>query len=66
MLQCGASLHSTELLADVHRPPQRRPESMAELPYSEPELIPQLKRDYEGAAQHGGQEAMDSCFRWAS
>eukprot|EP00887_Chlorella_sp_A99_P000365 scaffold13.g365.t1 len=36
-----------------------------ELPNTEPDLIAQCKRDYEAAAQHGGQEAMDACFRLA-
>ncbi|EFN52415.1 hypothetical protein CHLNCDRAFT_138900 [Chlorella variabilis] len=40
---------------------------MADLPYTEPELIQQCQKEYEEAAQHGGQEALDACFRlsWA-
>ncbi|KAL4424719.1 hypothetical protein ABPG77_000062 [Micractinium sp. CCAP 211/92] len=37
------------------------------LPLTEPELVQQCEREYEDAAQHGGQEALDACFRltWA-
>lgn len=38
-----------------------------DLPVTEPELVQQCEREYEAAAQHGGQEALDACFRlsWA-
>ncbi|KAI7839107.1 hypothetical protein COHA_007112 [Chlorella ohadii] len=40
---------------------------MSELPFTERELIQQCQREYETAAAHGGQEALDACFRlsWA-
>lgn len=37
---------------------------MSELPWTERELIQQCQREYETAAAHGGQEALDACFRW--
>lgn len=36
---------------------------MSELPFTERELIQQCQREYETAAAHGGQEALDACFR---
>lgn len=37
---------------------------MGDLPYTEAELIRQCQREYETAAEHGGQDALDACFRW--
>lgn len=37
---------------------------MSDLPWTERELIQQCQREYETAAAHGGQEALDACFRW--
>jgi hypothetical protein len=36
---------------------------MGDLPVTDAELIQQVQREYEAAAQHGGQEAVDACFR---
>ncbi|KAI3430291.1 hypothetical protein D9Q98_004887 [Chlorella vulgaris] len=38
---------------------------MGDLPYTEAELIRQCQREYETAAEHGGQDALDACFRLA-
>lgn len=40
---------------------------MTVLPTTDKELIAQCQREYEEAAQHGGQEAVDACYRlsWA-
>jgi hypothetical protein len=38
---------------------------MACLPVTDPELITQCQTEYEDAAQHGGQEAVDACYRLA-
>lgn len=37
-----------------------------QLPWTERELIQQCQREYETAAAHGGQEALDACFRWGA
>jgi hypothetical protein len=39
---------------------------MGDLPYTEAELIRQCQREYETAAEHGGQDALDACFRWVA
>ncbi|GAB4815273.1 hypothetical protein N2152v2_002319 [Parachlorella kessleri] len=40
---------------------------MSVLPVTDSQLVRQCQRDYEEAAQHGGQEALDACYRlsWA-
>ncbi len=35
------------------------------LPVTDAELVARCQREYEEAAQHGGQEALDACFRLA-
>ena len=38
----------------------------AGLPYSQPDIINTLRTDYETAAQHGGAEATEACFKWVA
>ena len=37
---------------------------MGELPVTDRDIIQRCQREYEEAAAHGGQEALDACFRW--